>query len=495
MKKFFSIAALLFVATALITSNAFADLPQAGWWTGQQVQNVGTAATTIDVTAYDTGATPVTYSASQSVANGASYTFVPSSFSGMPDGFQGSAVVSAGQPIKAIVNLTNRQAGTLGIAGGKAAGQYQGIDSTMVDETLYFPLVKGNFYLKTTTFYVQNAGTAAAVATATFTMQNGDTHTYNIPSIGANQMATFTVQDATTFNDTLPSGDPGRVGSLTVTSAQPLAGVVVEHFTTETVGTIVQATRGFTSGDFDDKAYAPVTKNGFYNRFTGVQVQNVSAAAIDVTVTFTGVSHTGATNCDGQTYTNTTTGLAAGASYTFVQRTTSGSNLPEGCLASATITATGNFVATVNESFVTLPATGQRAVTSFAMPDNSATAKISAPLFKDSFYSKNSGLQVQNVGTATATNVVATFQCTTESSASFTAITLPQTIAAGSAMTFINPSTQPTWFTVGNPFVSGHANCGVTVTADQPIVAIVNEAPMGTTDQDTNNYEGFNLAP
>jgi hypothetical protein len=35
----------------------------------------------------------------------------------------------------------------------------------------------------------------------------------------------------------------------------------------------------------------------------------------------------------------------------------------------------------------------------------------------------------------------------------------------------------------------------VTVTAAQPIIAIVNEAPLPGTVQDNINYEGFNVVP
>jgi hypothetical protein len=497
MKKF-SILSVCVVVMMFVTATAFAAtdaIPGSGWWSGEQVQNVGASATDILVTAYDQSSPVNTYTASQNVAAGASFTFIPSHFSGMPEGFQGSAVVSAANPIKAIVNITNKKNGALGVDGGKAAGQYQGLDSSVVATDLYFPLVKGDYYNKTTTFYIQNAGSAAATATATFSMQDGSTLTYATPSIGANQMVAFTVLNAPGFNTSAAAGASSRLGSLKVTSAQPLAGVVVEHFTTETVGTIIQTTRGFTAADFDDKAYAPVIKNNFYNRFTGIQVQNVSAGAIDITITYNGAGKSGATDCVGESYTDTKTGVAAGASWTFVQRVGQ-SNLPDGCLATATITATGNFVASVNEAYVTAPGTGQRAVTSFAISDNSATTKVSIPLFKDDFYNKRSGLQVQNVGAAAATNIVAEFKCTTEGGASFTATSKALTAASGGSVLFINTNTQDTLFPSPNPF-QDHANCGVTITADQPIVAIVNESPTpgGPVDQDNNNYEGFNLVP
>jgi hypothetical protein len=119
---------------------------------------------------------------------------------------------------------------------------------------------------------------------------------------------------------------------------------------------------------------------------------------------------------------------------------------------------------------------------------------VSAPLFKDNYYNNTSGLQIQNVGTARATNVVATFKCTTVGGSSFTAVSQPRAIDPGAAYLFFRPSTMAGVFTSSNPFVNDRVNCAVTVTGDQPIVAIVNEMGWGVS-MDDNNYEGFNLTP
>ncbi len=398
--------------------------------------------------------------------------------------------MSSDQPIKAVVNITNRQSGSLGVAGGKAAAQYQGVDSTSAATTLYFPIAKGDSYNKTTTYYVQNAGTAATTATATFTMRNGDTHVYTTPSIQPNRMVVFNIFDTPTYT-TSGVDNTAKVGSLVVTSndGQPLAGVIVEHYTAEATATIAQSTRAFTSADFDTNAYAPIIKNNRFGRSTGIQVQNVSGGNIDITVTYKGTAGT----CAGNTYTDTASNVANGTSQVFNQMPGQ-TNLPENCTASATISATGNIVALVSESYLStaIPSTGQRSVTSFAIPGKNATTTVSAPLFKDDRYGKRTGLQVQNVGTVDATNVVATFSCT--GAATFTAVTNPISIPAGGGYLFYTPSDDAI-FAGGSPFSSNNVNCGVTITSDQPIVALANESviPGGTLDQDNNNYEAFNL--
>ncbi len=172
----------------------------------------------------------------------------------MPDGFNGSAVVSADQPIKAIVNVTNRESGGLGVAGGQAAAQYQGIDGVAVDTTLYFPMAKNNRYGKTTSFYIQNAGSTAATATCVFTMDDSTPYNYTTPPIGPGQMVVVTPADAL-----VPATGTNRnnIGSLKVTSSQPLAGVVMEYNTGESPATLLQGTRGFTANDFDTAVFAP----------------------------------------------------------------------------------------------------------------------------------------------------------------------------------------------------------------------------------------------
>lgn len=464
-------------------ASAQSNLPGSGWWSGEQIQNVGTGDANIVVTAYDSSSSS-TYTASPDspLAPGEAFTFTPSDFSGMPSGFQGSALVESDQPIKAIVNVTNRQAGDLGVAGGKAAAQYQGVDGGAVADTLFFPLVKGDSFGKTTTFYIQNAGDAATTATADFTMRNGDTHSYTTPSIGPNQMVIFGVADTGTFD---PADNNGRVGGLVVSADQPLAGVVMEHNTSEDPATILQSTRGFTSDDFDTQAYAPVIKNNRFSRFTGLQVQNVSGGPVDITVEYTG----SAGDCAGSTFTDTATGVADGASETFVQSPTSGTNLPENCTASATVTATGNIVAIVNESFFSVPASGQSAVTSSAIPAGSASTSISVPLFKDDRFGKRTGLQIQNVSDSDAT-ITASFNCT--GAASFSIDSLPQTVGAGGAVLFNDPSDTTAGLIDGS--FTDNVNCSVSVSADQSIVAIANESvtPGGGVEQDNNNYEGFN---
>jgi hypothetical protein len=295
----------------------------------------------------------------------------------------------------------------------------------------------------------------------------------------------------------------GQNCSATVTSAQPIAGVAAEHYTTETVATLAQATRGFTPSDGAATIYAPVFKRTFpthatQSRSTGAQVQNVSGATItNVHMTIYGSGGT----CAGGTYTADSGSLAAGASYTFLKPTT----MPDGCLASAMFESTGgNIVGIVNESYLDpAPNPGIQSATAYnLLSGGGATTVVAAPLYKEKFGSKTSGLQVQNIG-ASSTNVHAIF---TSGANSWTTIDYP--IAAGASKTFYVMSDCGAACWVGGIPMPANTNAGVRVVSDsQSILGIVSEQTYyvgGVTNcygqatvacYDRLNYEGFNTTP
>jgi hypothetical protein len=449
------------------------------------------------VTAYDPTTGGATYMTDFfTVATGGSKLFMPADFAGMPDDFAGSAVVSSSADIRAIVNLTNRYTGALGVVGGLAAGQYQGTNTGAT--SLQFPLIKNNYYSKNTTFYVQNAGTVATVVTATFYI-GASTYVYVSPSFEPGRMVAISPSDAGVPSDGL--------GSLKVTSnpAVPLAGVALEHKVVENPATILQASRGLAPTEANTKIYAPIIKNNYYGRFTGLQVMNASAAAVNITVSY----KSSMAGCDG--FSDTKSNIQPNTSATFVHLVGQ-TTLPYGCLASATVTATGNVIGLVNESYTTAfltvnPGRSQESVTYAAFSSNQATTKISLPLYKEDSYSKSTGLAIQNVGAANATNVVITFVGPTG-----TYKTVAQTIPVGGSLVVLDVRLKPSTFWDGTPMtVAALGGClypnycganglfGVTITSDQPVVAIANESTYPWTapriQQDKNNYEGFNLVP
>jgi hypothetical protein len=493
MKKLLRLLFVVSILSVLVVTVVQAEtssVPGGGWWSGEIVQNVGTGDATVVVTAYGSGNQYATLD--YLLAPNEAKIFAPADFSGMVDGFQGAAVVQADQPIKAIVNVTNRAAGVYGVTGGEAAAQYQGVDGSAVADTLYFPLVKNDRFGSTTSFYIQNAGTSPATALATFKMDDGTDYTYPTPVIQPNEMVIITPSDAG-----VPTSNTNRqnIGGLTVSSTTDLAGVVMEYLTGESPATLLQATRGFTQQDFDMTLYAPTVKQDRISHFTGIQVQNVSGGVIDVDITFKGSRG----DCAGQTYYASYDNLADGASHTFNQVSTKVNDgaMIDNCSASATIVATGNIVATVNE--VTTPAAvnlGAKyvATTYSAFPDVATTMKISVPLFKENRADNYTGLNVQNISQNSA-SVTVQFIGSKGAAAGNTYTHVAVPIAAGASKGFqrISETAASQWS--GSVVPPTNSNYSVIVTANRAIVAISNEAafPGSGLIIDENNYEGFNL--
>ena len=212
----------LIVLFNLIISIHIADaqssnLPGVGWRSGLQIQNLGDAPARIEVTAMDTNG--LNYACgSVTVAPGASANFQTDIDCNVPADFVGSAVVSADQPIAAIVNINNK--GT-----GSAAGQYRGTDGRKMAQTAYFPLIKNDHNGRTTTLYVQNAGTSKNDIQATFTVQ-GQTYVKTYNGIPANAMVVVTPSQAG-----VPAG-PGNFGSATISGTRALAGCASHRINT-----------------------------------------------------------------------------------------------------------------------------------------------------------------------------------------------------------------------------------------------------------------------
>ena len=474
-KKLLTVFAVLVVVLVGVSLVAAQTLPGSGWKSGQQIQNVGTANAQVVFQAYNAAGTAFNCG-SNTVAPGASTNYLTDVHCPVPAGFIGSAVVSADQPIAAIVNVNNK--GT-----GNAAGQYRGTDGADVNTSIAFPLVKNNFNGRTTTFYVQNASTSTNNISATFRVGN-QTFPKAFNNVPANAMVVVSPADA--------SVPAGAVGSLTVTGTQPLAGTSLEHEAGVSVANNLQGSKAFTPNDYDDTAYCPLVRHAQANsvQTTGIQAQNVGAAAQAIKVDYSYSIGGGAV----QTKSVTSPSLAVGESFTFFSADAT-NGIPAGALGSAKVTGVGggNIAVVVNDRSNN-PALPTRFTTYSCFGASSTTADVVLPLYKEFFGGNTTGIQIQNVGGAPAT-VEVTYSPDGGSPVTFTHA---NAIAPGASATFYGVSqliSPP-----GISAVSGSAATlnnsfgGVVITSDQPIVAIANESSSapGASGQDTKNYEGFN---
>jgi len=456
--------------------------PGGGFYSGQTIQNVGSSPATISVTVYNSVDGAVAGSHTYpGIQPGAAVTFFASDVVAAAT-LIGSAVVSADQPIKAIVNVTNRQSGSNGIAGGTAAAQYGGVESPAT--TISFPLAKQQFGVKTSAFYIQNAGSADATFQAVFLMGTSLAdpapipYTYTSPSLHVGQMAVVAASDAGVPNS--------RLGSLTVTSAQPLAGTVLEYETSTSPALILQGTTGLATADYSNRILFPVVKKQLGGRSTGLQVQNVSGAALTVNMTYHGAGG----SCPSGTFNEPPVVLQPKQSTTYLDSPL----LTAGCLASAeaaTATPGGLLAAVVNEAFLPCSPCTQRATMYRAFSSGAASTTVVAPVFKQDFGNKRTGLSIQNTsGSAATATVVFKVGASTYT---YNNLAIP---AGGSSLLLNMQNTgvypDANWTGGAGGRLPNSSLAAVTVTANQTIIGIANEAPINGILQDNINYEAFN---
>ena len=154
------------------------------------------------------------------------------------------------------------------------------------------------------------------------------------------------------------------IGSATITNSanQPLVAIVNQVRPSPALGS---AYEGFDPATATTKASAPLIMANNSSYYTGVQVQNVSGGSVNVTIQY-GPNTAGAFAPANEVFS-----LASGASKTIIQNGAppgNGSTVnnwgANKYIGSATITASGNVVAIVNQ--VSLSVTGDQMATSNA---------------------------------------------------------------------------------------------------------------------------------
>lgn len=505
------IGLLLILTLAVPLGVATADLPggsASGWVTNFQLQNAGSGDASITLDGYATDGSLSAGMVVTTVVQNGSVTLLGDNFVG--SGYQGAGIVSSSQPMFGIMFVTNRGRGSLGAA-NTASAIMRTVNSEDTDTTLFFPLAKQDFGSghKTTTFYVQNAGSADTNITVTFTVSSlisPVTCTQNPKNINVKKgtQANFTLAD-------LGCPASGVLGSIKVTSDQNLAGIYMEHDAVApgTGVKVLQGTNGFTPADAGNVLIAPIIKRNFganRNR-TGMQIQNVGNTDIlagQLVISYTVASSSaGASVGQVLTETNPST-IPSGGTYTSAHAVlpisgTDGESGSGGTLASAyvyTVDTNARIVAIVNEN---RPRTGPfsgtpRETTYGAFAAQQATTKANLPLVKEYFGSQGgrcTGVQVATSGGDAIIKLTFTSGATVISATTDTAVPVK---------TFLRLSDNATAGVTLSGGVAGDLrskNFSVVAESLTPgvsIVAIANESfcPNSARDEDDANYEGFN---
>ena len=129
----------------------------------------------------------------------------------------------------------------------------------------------------------------------------------------------------------------------------------------------------------------------------------------------------------------------------------------------------GNIAVIANEAEIPVQSLRQTSTTTKCVAESSATTNVSFPGYKEGWFGRTTGLQIQNTGASQATNVVVTFVASTSGGSQSTHMTLPLTIDSGASMTLAcisNGANASLW---DGTQISASTLSGVSVTSDQPI--------------------------
>ncbi len=435
---------------ALIAGSLGVAAQSGTWVSGIMIQNQSeTDTANITVTFYwaegEAAAGTVAHSFTDTIPASESKGYWVPSIAGLPDNFVGSAVVTSDQPVVANVNTQNTAAGTT------SDPNRVGTASGVLDPgtSLYFTQVMKDYAGWNSYLAVQNTSGTQATVTVRY---------YN--DVGGSEVAaaaeTQTIKPYSTrifrqADNANLSGSWG--GSAVVSSDQPVAGIC-NFFNDGSSNTTAQfhSYNAFTGGG--TKLYVPRAVVNYADYQSGLKVQNVGAAATNVTITYYFGS---------STYSQTISGLqpsAASAVYL--------ASLPQlagiSGSGSAVIESSGGvpIVATVNEDNrvgAVIAGHEGRGVTYNAFLDGSQSDTVFFSQVTSRAGGYSGGPQVQNVGTS-ATTVTAVWSMT-----GFTDVTVQKTL---------QPNESWSWFGPNVVTEKAGFNGSVVVTASEPLVGIAN---------------------
>jgi hypothetical protein len=456
--------------------------------TGIQVQNLD-ASQDAQITASfypQGGGNPTDVAAPATKAGGAANFYLPG-ITQLQDGSY-AAIINSDRQIAAIARTDWPQSG--------GAATYSNVLPAM---DVAVPLAVKNYYTQCSLISVQNTNTSSqATATvevyATGSATPAVSPTFQIPP---GTSTTVSLCDDADF-ESLPDG---FIGSIRVKSQNEIG--VQSFIDLTTSKQAVYAFEGVPVENAADVLYAPLFRSRQLvnprdpatssKLDTGISVVNTASNPVQVKVEFFGAdSPSYAEACRGATFTQGPFEIPANSSAVFyqgpgAQAITGNKVVPDNCVGSAKITATGGDVlAIVNDS---LDFTKQSAAYN-AVSAAQTGVTIALPLFRSNHTSWRlyTGVSAMNAGTADATIAIAI----TDSDGNVLS-GQPKMSQSG-----IGPSETALFWpgdfaTGGNWAIMNKAYGSATLTSDQPLAVIVNDFSM-TSAADASTYNGINAS-
>ena len=379
MKKVLTVLAIVGVILAASVSGAFA-MPSGTWVSGVTVANLSSETATVMITFYNPdGSVALDFSGGTITGNGAKTWYLPSHVTALPDGFLGSAVVLADQPVAATVN-TQLPSGANPMRTGTSTGVGQ------PGATMYATQLMKGYYNWNSYCAVQNAGATAFDVTAEYYDVSGalaDTDVVTIPAYASN------IFDQSTDSEL----GNGVYSAKFIGDADHPLGVVCNFYNSGANASTSQFQSYNGIGTGGTVLYVPRVVKDYYDYQSGLRVQNVGTVALDVTVTY---------SFGGSTYTQVSPSIGPGQAWGPYMGAEA--QVPElagvSGSGSAVIAINGDttnkaIIATVNEDNRVNPA--GRGVTYEAALAADASNTLIFPQVVSEYYGYASGIQVAKV--------------------------------------------------------------------------------------------------
>jgi hypothetical protein len=437
MKKAITILIVLCISLSIVSMvSADSAVPGGPFASSMTVQNLGTAIANVNIQYVDATGTTVVTSTHTIAVNDVLFIYVPNQ-AGLAAG-QYSVIISSDQPVAAVSNF----------ADGDSGASYSGLETGA--PVWYFPAVYDNYYSYFAEVLVQNVSPAALAVTIDVFAPGNATPVYstskNAPS---NATISFSLQGLTQLADNVPySAKISSTGNVVAISNLWGSGTTAPQ---------LYSYDGFSSGA--RVFYVPSAAKNYYGWNSSVNIQNISATAATVTVTYStgyGTTYSIPSNSGKAIYVPGEVALPTG-------------------LHSVKVESDQDIVVTVNQSN-----NYNRAATYNGAP--SGTATVALPNAMKRYYFYSSSISCQNIGAA-STTMTATF--TNNPAATKTSPSIP---AGGSWLIYLpNETALPVGF-----------NGSATVTSSgEPIICIANsnmeDAPQSTENRDELKiYNGAN---
>ncbi len=443
MKKTFSILMVLAMTLAM-ASAALAAVPAPGGPFNSEftVQNLETTQAQCSYSFYRGDGTTAYTSATVAINPGDKLSVYVPSITTLASGSY-SAVVSCDRKVAAITNFDD----------GSSGASHSGVAEPAT--VWYAPAIYDNYYTYFSNIVVQNASSSPVDITVEIYQPGvaAPVLTQSKTGVAANASWAFEQEGTTLANNISYSAKISATG--------PIAPIVNIYGSGATADQLYSY-NPFKSGSLT--AYAPAIYNNYYSYNTQLIVQNLGASNANVTVTYT----------NGFSTNHTILPNASVALYTPGQ---TGSGLLPNKVYGATVTSNQPVVTLVNMSN---PKSRAASYSGFA----TGTLEVRAPAVFKNYYTFDSSMTCQNVGTA-STNLTVSY-------AAVAGTRTISNIAAKGTVEIYLPS---------DPLLSTWtgSTAAKVVSSSQPIVCIVNSDRIpayATVIQDQlKSYEGLGVTP